>query len=97
MTGRGRRLWVVTYDIRDRKRWRRVFRLMEKRGAHRQLSVFLVKADARGIRRLTADLARLIDPLADSVLIAPVDGGTAGDWQSLGLPGPVPGAKVVIA
>ena len=36
----GDHLYIVTYDIRDQKRWRRLFRAMEGRGEWLQLSVF---------------------------------------------------------
>jgi len=61
------RLWIVSYDVSCPKRWRRVFALMKRKGVHRQLSVFLVRTDAAGQRRLLADLSRLIDPKVDSL------------------------------
>lgn len=33
-------LYIVTYDIRDPKRWRRVFKIMNGYGEWVQLSVF---------------------------------------------------------
>ena len=35
-----RRCYVVCYDIRDQKRWRKVFKVMKGHGEHWQLSVF---------------------------------------------------------
>lgn len=35
-----RRCYLVTYDIRDQKRWRQVFKAMKGFGEHWQLSVF---------------------------------------------------------
>jgi CRISPR-associated protein Cas2 len=90
------RLHLVAYDIRDPKRWRRVFRLMKKRGAHRQLSVFLVRGAPAFVRRLGDDLARIIDPATDSVLILPVDEAAATRIIELGPPGEVPGPRVLI-
>jgi CRISPR-associated protein Cas2 len=50
-------LYVVAYDIRDPKRWRRVFKLMQGYGEWLQLSVF----QCRLSRRRHADLIALLD------------------------------------
>lgn len=50
-------LYLVTYDIRDNKRWRRVFRLMKGFGEWLQLSVF----QCRLSRRRHAELIALLD------------------------------------
>jgi CRISPR-associated protein Cas2 len=50
-------LYVVSYDIRDPKRWRRVFRLMHGYGEWLQLSVF----QCRLSRRRHAELIALLD------------------------------------
>jgi CRISPR-associated protein Cas2 len=50
-------LYVVSYDIRDPKRWRRVFKLMKGYGEWLQLSVF----QCRLSRRRHADLVALVD------------------------------------
>jgi CRISPR-associated protein Cas2 len=50
-------LYIVTYDIRDPKRWRRVFKLMNGYGEWLQLSVF----QCRLSRRRQADLIALLD------------------------------------
>ena len=89
------RLWIVSYDVRCPRRWRRIFALLKRRGVHRQLSLFLVKADAPGQRRLLADLSRLINPAEDSLLFAPVD-ATGGAMVEYGVPGPELGARVVV-
>ena len=51
------RLYVVTYDIGEPKRWRRVFRLMHGYGEWLQLSVF----QCRLSRRRHAELIALLD------------------------------------
>ncbi|WP_298572034.1 CRISPR-associated endonuclease Cas2 [uncultured Aliiroseovarius sp.] len=91
-----RRFYIVSYDIRDRKRWRRVFALMDRRGEHRQLSVFLVKTDNSGLRSLVNALAEIIDPTEDSVIIAAVGRSTDSQMIELGAKGPMPGAEVLI-
>ena len=90
------RLYIVSYDIHDRKRWRRVFTLMERRGEHRQLSVFLVKTDRVGLRSLIRALNERIDAEEDSVVIAPVGRGVDDRMTELGVKGPMPGAEVLI-
>ena len=90
------RLYIVTYDISCPKRWRRIFATLHRKAEHRQLSVFLLKTDAKGVARLAANLDRLIDPKADSVLIAPIGRGGGDRMIELGIPGPIPGAQLVI-
>lgn len=91
----GRPLHLISYDVRCPKRWRRVFGMLKSRGAHRQLSVFLVRLEAAGLRRLETDLAAAIDPAQDSVLIVRIEGAGAGVME-LGQPGPLPAARVVV-
>ena len=91
-----RRLHIVAYDIGNQRRWRRLFKLMKQRGAHRQLSVFLVMADGAGIRKLANEIAGIIDPAADTVLIAPIDRAASSRMVELGMPGPVPGAQLLV-
>ena len=50
-------LYIVTYDISDAKRWRRVFRLMNGYGEWLQLSVF----QCRLSRRRHAEMVQLLD------------------------------------
>ena len=63
------RLYIVTYDIMDQKRWRRLFRAMKGYGRWLQLSVF----QCRLTRRRRAELASLLDDIIhhdeDHVLI----------------------------
>lgn len=51
------RLYIVSYDIGDAKRWRRVFKLMHGYGEWLQLSVF----QCRLSRRRHAELIALLD------------------------------------
>ena len=50
-------LYIVTYDIRDPKRWRRIFRIMNGYGEWLQLSVF----QCRMSRQRHAEFVALID------------------------------------
>jgi CRISPR-associated endonuclease Cas2 len=89
-------LHIVTYDIRDNRRWRRLFQLLKRRGAHRQLSVFLVHADDKSIRKLAEQIGRIIDPAVDAVLIAPINRLQGDKIIELGQSGPLPGPQVLI-
>jgi CRISPR-associated protein Cas2 len=63
------RLYVVTYDIGNPKRWRRVFKLMQGYGQWLQLSVFQCRLSRRRQVELVAGLAELIHHREDHVLI----------------------------
>lgn len=63
------RLYIVTYDIADQKRWRQVFRTMKGYGHWLQLSVFQCRLTARRRAEMTARLDELIRPVDDHVLI----------------------------
>ena len=69
------RLYLVTYDIADPKRWRKVFGTMNGFGHWLQLSVFQCRLAARRRAEMTARLDRLIKPSEDHILI--VDLGPA--------------------
>lgn len=63
------RLYVVTYDISDDKRWRRVFKLMNGYGRWLQLSVFQCRLTARRRAELARRLEEIIRNDRDHVLI----------------------------
>lgn len=69
------RLYLVTYDISDPKRWRKVFRLMNGFGHWLQLSVFQCRLAARRRAEMSARLDKLIEPSEDHILV--VDLGPA--------------------
>lgn len=71
------RLYIVTYDIADPKRWRRVFRTMKGYGRWLQLSVFQCRLSGRRRADLGAALERLIHHHEDHVII--LDLGPADD------------------
>ncbi|MCS6891171.1 MAG: CRISPR-associated endonuclease Cas2 [Rhodovarius sp.] len=62
-------LWIVAYDVRDPRRWRRVFRAMKGRGEWLQLSVFQCRLTRRGAVELRAKLAELVKQDEDHVLL----------------------------
>lgn len=68
-------LYIVTYDISDPKRWRKVFKLMNGYGEWLQLSVFQCRLSRRRHADLLATLDELINHHQDHVLM--VDIGVA--------------------
>ena len=65
--------YLVSYDIACRKRWRRVFRLLQGYGEWVQLSVFRCRLDKRRHARMVAELRETIDADEDRLLIARLD------------------------
>lgn len=72
-----RHCYLVTYDISDPKRWRKVFRLMHGYGEHVQLSVFRCDLTPPRHARLRLALDPLLHHGEDQVLIARL--GRTGD------------------
>ncbi len=62
-------LYIVTYDVSDQKRWRRVFTLMKGYGEWLQLSVFQCRLSRRRHADLLATLDELINHDHDHVLM----------------------------
>jgi CRISPR-associated protein Cas2 len=76
------RWYVVTYDIADQKRWRRIYRLMKGYGRSLQLSVFQCRLTAKRRAEMAERLERWIKRDADHILI--IDLGPAdGDGPSV--------------
>ncbi len=63
------RLWLITYDVADPKRWRRIYKMLLRRGAWQQLSVFLCRLTPVAAAKLEADLAERIKPEADRLMM----------------------------
>ncbi|MBX6353560.1 MAG: CRISPR-associated endonuclease Cas2 [Thermoflavifilum sp.] len=71
-----RRYVLVSYDVSDPKRWRRVYKIMRGHGTHVQYSVFLCQLTEQDEVALRCSLAEVIHPSVDQVLFArlgPVD------------------------
>ena len=62
-------LYLVTYDIRDTKRWRRVFTLMKGFGEWLQLSVFQCRLSPRRHAELVQLLDGVINSKVDALLV----------------------------
>jgi CRISPR-associated protein Cas2 len=72
-------LYVITYDISEAKRWRRVFKIMNGYGAWLQLSVFQCRLTRTRLVQLEAALAEAINHHEDHVLlldIGPAENGS---------------------
>jgi CRISPR-associated protein Cas2 len=69
---RSEHIYLVTYDIADPKRWRRVFRLTEGFGDWLQLSVFQYRLSVRRHAELIALLDGIIHDDADHVILVGV-------------------------
>ena len=67
--GADENLYIVAYDISDRRRWRRVFRLMTGYGEWLQLSVFQCRLSRRRRIELKFALGEIIDHARDHVVI----------------------------
>lgn len=66
------RTYIVTYDISDTRRWRRVFKTMHGFGEWLQLSVFQCRLSRRRRAELETQLRELIKSGEDHVLLIDV-------------------------
>lgn len=66
------RLYIVTYDISDQRRWRRVFKAMHGFGEWMQLSVFQCRLSARRRAELETRLRELVKSGEDHALLIEV-------------------------
>ena len=53
---------LVAYDIRDPKRWRKVYKIVRGAGEAVQYSLFRCRLDDRDCERLRWELARVMEP-----------------------------------
>jgi CRISPR-associated protein Cas2 len=84
-----RQTYIVSYDISDPKRLRKVFKLMKGYGSHVQLSVFRCELTHRLLVELRARLAEIIQHDEDQVLlvdVGPEDGRGNTSISALGRP-----------
>lgn len=95
------RSWhLVSYDVRDPKRLRRVAKKLEGYGERVQYSVFRCRLDREALEKLRWELGQILDSV-DDLLVIPLCGGCAGrvpihstgdrsDWSE-----PQPGFRVI--
>jgi CRISPR-associated protein Cas2 len=84
-----RQAYIITYDICQPKRLRKVFKLMRGYGDHLQLSVFRCELSRRELIELKAQLSAVINYHEDQVLfvdIGPVDGRGSLSIEAMGIP-----------
>lgn len=86
--GPDERLYIVTYDICDQKRWRQVFKTMNGYGDWLQLSVFQCRLTRRRRAELEAKLRTLVDATEDHILLIEVGPAQGVDVkvESIGRP-----------
>jgi CRISPR-associated protein Cas2 len=84
-----RKIYLVTYDIADDKRLRKVFKTMRNWGDHLQYSVFECQLNPTELLRLKAELSQLINNAQDQVLfvdLGPAAGRAQKVIEALGQP-----------
>lgn len=82
-----RQRYLVTYDVADPKRLRKVFRTLKGYGQHLQLSVFRCDLSRMQLAQLKMELVDIINVDEDQVLlvdVGPSDGRGAEVFESLG-------------
>lgn len=79
MADGSRRPFLVAYDIRAPRRWRRLFRGLKRVAIPIQYSLFYGEFTAAGLARVVALVEEVIDPRADDVRIYPLP---RGGWQA---------------
>lgn len=72
-----RHSYLVTYDIRDQKRWRQVFKVMKGHGEHWQYSVFFCVLKSIDRVRMQTQLEEAMNLKEDQAVI--IDLGTDED------------------
>lgn len=78
-------LYIVTYDVSDPKRWRRIYRLMKGYGQWLQLSVFQCRLSPRRRMELMASLKAIIHHDQDHVLVIDLGGADRVSLQIVSL------------
>jgi CRISPR-associated protein Cas2 len=82
-----RQRYIVTYDIANPTRLRKVFRLLKGYGQHLQLSVFRCDLTKMTLAKMKAELNEVIHAQEDQVLIidvGPTEGRGEEVFESIG-------------
>lgn len=61
--------FLISYDIRDPKRWRKTFKKLKGLGDHLQYSVFRVRMNKMQIEKLRWELAKILADEDDLLII----------------------------
>jgi CRISPR-associated protein Cas2 len=94
-----RQTYIVSYDICNPKRLRKVFKLMKGYGDHVQLSVFRCELTHRLLVELRARLADTINHAVDQVMfvdVGPEDGRGSTSISAIGRPYEAPARCAVV-
>ncbi|MDO9110229.1 MAG: CRISPR-associated endonuclease Cas2, partial [Desulfatirhabdiaceae bacterium] len=62
-------LYIISYDIRDHKRWKKIYKTLKGFGEWLQLSVFQCRLGKMSALRLEAALSEIMNQNEDHVLI----------------------------
>lgn len=84
-----RNSFIVTYDIRDDKRLRKVFKIMKNWGDHLQYSVFECQLTRQELIEMQEELREVINMNLDQVLfvdLGPAEGRGDRVIQAMGQP-----------
>ena len=95
-----RQTHIVSYDISNPKRLRKVFQLMRGYGDHLQLSVFQCELNRRELVELRAGLAEIIHSGEDQVMfvdVGPVEGRGSTSISAIGRPYMYPERHAIVA
>jgi CRISPR-associated protein Cas2 len=95
-----RQTYIVSYDVCDPKRLRRVFKLLRGWGDHLQLSVFQCELNPRELVELRTELCRIIHQGEDQVLfvdVGPVEGRGSTSIEAVGRPYTCPERHAIVA
>ncbi|MCS6969912.1 MAG: CRISPR-associated endonuclease Cas2 [Chloroflexota bacterium] len=76
--------WIVSYDIADERRLRRVARICSHYGERVQFSVFVCHLDRMLLAKLQADLLPIIHRDEDQVIFARLESLDAQHLSSIG-------------
>lgn len=96
MSSAGARLFLLTYDIADRKRWRRAHKVVVQHGEMQQLSVYLCRLPVARLEALRRQLSGLLHPKEDRLMVADL-GPAGGPCAALRLHGaPAANARPVV-
>lgn len=95
-----RQTYIVSYDISDPKRLRKVFKLMRGYGDHLQLSVFQCELNRRELVELRSRLGDVIHFGEDQVMfvdVGPVEGRGSTSISAIGRPYMYPERHAIVA
>ncbi len=65
--------YLITYDIRDPKRWQKIYKLLKANGLNVQLSCFELDLSQYMLDALLSQIQLLINPKEDVVFAYPIN------------------------